>query len=88
MTLGKPDAGKPLVRFDEGRSETVIGLVPLQPVRSAYSTVEGVDTNLTGRPFLVWFRQRHDPGDRVTLKVLRPDGQQKEVSYELTPRDN
>ena len=36
--LGKPDAGKPLVRFDEGRSETVIGLVPLQPVRSAYST--------------------------------------------------
>ena len=38
MTLGKPDAGKPLVRFDEGRSETVIGLVPPQPVRSAYST--------------------------------------------------
>ena len=41
MTLGKPDAGKPLVRFDEGRSETVIGLVPLQPVRSAYSTCAG-----------------------------------------------
>ena len=38
MTLGKPDAGKPPVRFDEGRSETVIGRVPLQPVRSAYST--------------------------------------------------
>ena len=38
MAFGKPDAGKPLVRFDEGRSETVIGLVPLQPVRSAYST--------------------------------------------------
>ena len=29
--LGKPDAGKPLVRFDEGRSETVIGLVPFNP---------------------------------------------------------
>jgi len=38
MALGKPDAGKPPVRFDEGRSATVIGLVPLQPVRSAYST--------------------------------------------------
>ena len=31
MTLGKPDAGKPLVRFDEGRSRTVIGLRPLNP---------------------------------------------------------
>ena len=31
MTFGKPDAGKPPVRFDEGRSETVIGLVPLNP---------------------------------------------------------
>jgi hypothetical protein len=36
--LKKPDAGKPPVRFDKGRSETVIGLVPLQPVLSAYST--------------------------------------------------
>ena len=25
MALGKPDAGKPPVRFDEGRSQTVIG---------------------------------------------------------------
>src|SRR5437016_4877997 len=31
MALGKPDAGKPPVRFDEGRSETVIGLVPFNP---------------------------------------------------------
>jgi WD40 repeat protein len=38
MALGEPDAGKPLVRFDEGRSQTVIGLGPLQPVGSAYST--------------------------------------------------
>jgi len=42
MTLGKPDAVKPPVRFDEGRSETVIGLVPLQPVSSAYSTAAHV----------------------------------------------
>jgi hypothetical protein len=31
MTLGKPDAGKPPVRFDEGWNETVFGLVPLNP---------------------------------------------------------
>ena len=31
MALGKPDAGKPPVRFDEGRSRTVIGPVPLNP---------------------------------------------------------
>ena len=30
-TLGKPDAGKPPVRFDEGRSQTVIGLQPFNP---------------------------------------------------------
>jgi hypothetical protein len=31
MTLGKPDAVKPPVRFDEGRSKTVIGIGPLNP---------------------------------------------------------
>jgi hypothetical protein len=31
MAFGKPDAGKPPVRFDEGRSVTVFGLVPLNP---------------------------------------------------------
>ena len=31
MALGEPDAGKPPVRFDEGRSQTVIGLMPLNP---------------------------------------------------------
>ena len=57
-TLGKPDAGKPLVRFDEGRSETVIGLAPLQPVRSAYST--NFLANCSGglRPPIATFRIR------------------------------
>ncbi len=31
MAFGKPDAGKPPVRFDEGRSVTVFGRVPLNP---------------------------------------------------------
>jgi len=38
MTFGEPDAGKPPVRFDEGRSQTVIGLGASQSVGSAYST--------------------------------------------------
>jgi len=38
MILGEPDAGKPPVRFDEGRSQTVIGRGASQPVDSAYST--------------------------------------------------
>ena len=36
--LGKPDAGKPPVRFDEGRKPTVIGLAASHSVVSAYST--------------------------------------------------
>ena len=35
--FGKPDAGKPPVRFDEGRSATVTGPRASQPVRSAFS---------------------------------------------------
>ena len=60
MALGEPDAGKPLVRFDEGRSQTVIGLGPLQPVGSAYST-EGlvpfrkrVAVEVSPRPILMF----------------------------------
>ncbi len=38
MALGEPDAGKPPVRFDEGRSETVIGLcLSIRPLRLLYS---------------------------------------------------
>jgi hypothetical protein len=33
------------------------------------TAVNGINTNLTGRPFLVWFRQRYDAGDRVTLSL-------------------
>jgi len=53
MTFGKPDAGKPPVRFDEGRSETVIGLVPLNPsapptLLNLNSEMETADGSWTG----------------------------------------
>ena len=38
--LGKPDAGKPPVRFDEGRSQTVIGLcLSIRRLRLLYLAV-------------------------------------------------
>ena len=38
MSLGKPDAGKPPVRFDEGRSKTVMALcLSIRPLRLLYS---------------------------------------------------
>ncbi len=43
MALGEPDAGKPPVRFDEGRSETVIGLcLSIRPLRLLYSISKSV----------------------------------------------
>jgi hypothetical protein len=45
MALGKPDAGKPLVRFDEGRSRTVIGLWPLIPSAPPTLQAEGENRN-------------------------------------------
>jgi len=40
--MKKPDAGNPLVRFDEGRG---IGILPLNPPSPAYSTVLDYDSN-------------------------------------------
>ena len=52
MALGEPDAGKPPVRFDEGRSETVIGLcLSIRPLRLLYchfSVVKRRDTRVRG----------------------------------------
>ena len=43
MALGELDAGKPPVQFDEGRSETVIGLcLSIRPLRLLYSISQSV----------------------------------------------
>ena len=52
------------------------------------TAVDGISTNITGRAFLVWFRQRHDAGDHVKLTVRDPQGQTKEITYELAPMDH
>ena len=51
------------------------------------TAVNGAATNLTGRAFLVWFNQRYDAGDRITLSV-RSQGKEKEVTYQLSETDH
>jgi serine protease Do len=51
------------------------------------TAVNGINTNLVGRTFLVWFRQQYDAGDRVTLSV-RSQGKTREVTYQLGETDH
>jgi len=44
--------------------------------------VDGERPALSGRPFLVWFRARYDPGDEVVWTVLE-DGEERELRYHL-----
>ena len=55
--------------------------------RDIVTAVNGVSTNLTGRAFLVWFRQQYDAGDRVTLSV-RSQEKAREVTYQLSEGDH
>lgn len=45
--------------------------------------VNGESPNLGGRSFLVWFRQKFDPGDKVTLKLKDSKGRERDVTYEV-----
>ena len=44
--------------------------------------VNGESPHLSGRPFVVWFRLRFDPGDEIRLTVLEQDGSRSEIRYE------
>jgi len=46
-------------------------------------SVNGENPDITGRPFLVWFRMNHAPGDTVRMEVVSPNGKRKTVSYQL-----
>lgn len=45
--------------------------------------VDGESPDLAGRPFLVWFRLRHEPGDRVELTVVDDSGARRTLGYTL-----
>ena len=48
--------------------------------------MNGENPNLGGRAFLVWFIQRFDPGDRVTLTVTDGPNQARDITYQLPQR--
>ena len=50
------------------------------------TAVDGENPNLVGREFLVWFIQKYEPGDRVTLTVLDRAGKSRDIAYQLPPR--
>ena len=57
-------------------------------LRGSYvvTSVNGESPNIAGRAFLVWFIQKFDPGDRITLTALDGSGEPRELSYELPLR--
>jgi S1-C subfamily serine protease len=50
---------------------------------SIVTAVSDDSRNLSARPFLVWFRMNHQPGDRVTFTIKEPSGEPKQITYTL-----
>lgn len=49
--------------------------------------VDGQNPNLSGRAFLIWFRQRYEPGARVTFTVKDRPGPGRPIAYQLRAGD-
>jgi serine protease Do len=45
------------------------------------TAIDNQSPNLAQRGLLVWFRLHHELGDPVTLTVIDPEGQQKQIQY-------
>lgn len=46
-------------------------------------SVNGERPDITGRPFLVWFRMNNEPGDTVRMEVVSSNGKHRQVSYKV-----
>ena len=55
-------------------------------VNDTITAVDGERPNLIGRPFMLWFKMRYEPGDTVELTVQDPRGREKVVAYRLPTR--
>lgn len=55
--------------------------------RHIVTAVDGESPNLAGRAFLVWFVQKHEPGDRITVTVMDAPGKQRDLTYQLPPQE-
>ena len=45
--------------------------------------VNGESPPKTGRAFLVWFRQKHDPGEEIDFTVIDGKGEKRSVKYRV-----
>jgi S1-C subfamily serine protease len=50
------------------------------------TAINGENPNVAGRAFLVWFIQKYDPGDRITVTALDSSGQSRDLTYQLPLR--
>jgi membrane-associated protease RseP (regulator of RpoE activity) len=50
------------------------------------TAVNGESPNVAGRAFLVWFIQKYDPGDRITVTALDSSGLSHDLTYQLPLR--
>lgn len=50
------------------------------------TAVNGESPNVAGRAFLVWFIQKYDPSDRITVTALDSSGQSRDLTYQLPLR--
>ena len=47
------------------------------------TAVNGESPPKTGRAFLVWFRQRHDPGEEIDFAIIDGKGEKRSVKYRV-----
>lgn len=45
------------------------------------TAVNGQSPNVAGRPWIVWFRQTNEKGDRIRLTVVDAKGERREIAY-------
>ncbi len=53
----------------------------------AITAVNGQNPDLSGRAFLVWFRQQFEPGNEVTFDLRDEQGKNRQITYTLSPDD-
>jgi S1-C subfamily serine protease len=52
------------------------------------TAINGQKPALSGRAFLVWFRQQFDPGDEVTVTLREGSREPRQVTYRLSGQDH
>jgi hypothetical protein len=56
-----------------------VGLAP----QSIVTAVDDQKSDIGGRPWLIWFRMTHEPGDSITVSYRDPGGAEKRATYRI-----